>query len=102
MQMLHKLAAERRTGLPYPTLERIASGLAPMVAGYYVAKLFGEAEKQHELGLTLAGALTALHSVFQGESWNDLIFGIGIEPLEAAELVDAISILLPAKESEDE
>jgi hypothetical protein len=80
-------------------VERIVEAINPLVAAYQVASLFNDHKQGFQLGLALAGALTALKATFDETSFLNLCRGLGIDPIDATELVDQLAKLTAPSES---
>jgi hypothetical protein len=77
-------------------LQRIADEVGPLVARYHVAKLFGDPNRER-LAIGLGGALVSLRGVFSDGDWLAVQVSLGIDPLEAAQLIESVTELLPQK-----
>lgn len=80
-------------------VERIVEAINPMVAGYLVAKLFNDESRMTQLGIAIAGAMAALKATFDETSFANLCRGLGINPIEATELVERLAKLTEPSES---
>lgn len=80
-------------------VDRIVEAINPMVAAYLVAKLFNDKSRLTQLGIALAGAMAALKATFDETSFANLCRGLGIDPIEATELVERLAKLSEPSES---